>query len=174
MKLDGMFKEGEDCLNKTRGIHNISSHSLSVLFTFYQNLDKKRYQRWRNWNTLKDLLSWCHLKINPDFPSFFPLLVDRRDELREWLKQYNIFLPVHWPKHPKAPDNPLYDYIISIPVDLRYHEADMRRVADKVNEFYGYNFQKENMIYPMRRLIGIKAQRMVLAYGEYRDVLLKK
>jgi len=130
------WENGERILNEQKRIYNISDHSLFALFDFYYNLENERRDRQNNFNTLKTFLNVRQLEIKPEFPSFFPILVDKRDELREWLRTQNIFLPVHWPKHPKAPDHPLYDTIISIPVDSRYNIFDMERVANLINRFY--------------------------------------
>ena len=135
-KSNNKFEEGEEILTKQKKIYRISNHSLFALFDFYYNLENERRDRQNNFNTLKTFLNIEQLEIQPEFPSFFPILIDKRDELREWLRTQNIFLPVHWPKHPKAPDNPLYDRIISIPVDSRYTIVDMERVAGLINGFY--------------------------------------
>ncbi len=117
-------------------IYNISRDSLFDIFNFYKGLENEKQIRWTNYLALVDLIKCEKLFIITDFPSFFPILVDRRDELREYLKTEDVFLPVHWPKHPKAPDNILYDRIISIPVDSRYDDKDMEMVAGLINGFY--------------------------------------
>ena len=44
------------------------------------------------------------------------------------LAAHRIFLPVHWPRG-NSPANPLYDEIISIPVDARYGQYEMEAIA---------------------------------------------
>ena len=111
-------------------------YNLLHIFDFYRRLDAERNIRLGNYMFLAENLQWAWLPLTPDFPTFFPMLVDKRDELREYLKTKEIYLPVHWPK-PEGVENPIYDRIISIPVDSRYDKEDMERVAEEINGFYG-------------------------------------
>lgn len=130
-----LFKKAEALLGSQKSIHTISNESLHNLFGFYAGLEKERAVRLENYRTLvRQLGRWC-LNLKPDFPSFFVLRVGRRDELRAYLSEKNVFLPVHWP--PVAgTDNGLYWKIISIPVDSRYTNEDMNRVASYIRKFY--------------------------------------
>jgi len=136
LKVKGELRAGEEALTKQIPTYSMSKHGIFAAFDFYRNLDNEKLERIDNYLTLVQNLDWIWLSITPSFPSFFPMLVDRRDELREYLKTKEIYLPVHWPK-PDGVENPIYDRIISIPVDSRYDKEDMERVAREINGFYG-------------------------------------
>lgn len=130
-----LFDQAERCADGQRDIFAISSHSLANLLEFYQNIRAEYAVRTKNYQTLDKLLGRFKISLNAEYYTVYPLYVDRRDELRNYLFSHNIFLPVHWPKIPGL-GNSLYDHIISIPVDSRYDESDMTRVATLINSFY--------------------------------------
>lgn len=79
-----------------------------------------------------------------DCPMFVPVIVPdgRRDQLRIFLIENQIYCPVHWPlskyhkglnKHEKC----IYDSELSLVCDHRYTEEDMQREADMIKMFMG-------------------------------------
>ncbi len=81
-----------------------------------------------------------------DCPMFVPILVPegKRNELRRYLIQRDIYCPVHWPVSPyhklqKGPETDLYDNELSLVCDQRYTEQDMFRMVEAIHEFWKEN-----------------------------------
>ena len=129
-----IFQRAEAMLDRQRSIHSISKKSLFNLFGFYSNLEQEQAVRQANYQVLDRFLQDYKIAIKPRYFSFYVLALDRRDELREFLFSHKIFLPVHWPKI-KGLSNPLYDRVLSIPLDSRYTEKDMKRTAQLILGF---------------------------------------
>lgn len=74
-------------------------------------------------------------------PMFFPIYVENRDDLREYLIDSEIYCPVHWPipeqVKNKITDNAkwIYEHILSIPCDQRYGKKDMQRIIETINKW---------------------------------------
>ena len=128
------FEHAEALLDEQTRIHCISRSGLFQLLDFYRNLDREQHARRRNWQVLDELLFRQALGVHATYPALYVLKTERRDELRQYLRERSIFLPVHWPDR-RGSDNPLYQTVISIPVDGRYSEEDMRRVARAILDF---------------------------------------
>jgi hypothetical protein len=130
-----LFCEAEAMIDRQESIHRISGSGLFGLLAFYRGMEAEYRTRAANFRLLEEELGPLSLGIRATYPSFFVLAVDRRDDLRKHLFARRIFLPVHWPRA-SAPHNTLYDRTISIPVDSRYDENDVRRISRTVREFY--------------------------------------
>jgi hypothetical protein len=128
------FAAAEDMADRQAGIYPISGESLFNLLAFHRDLAGEYGIRARNFRFLEERLGRLGVPLEPEYPCLYVLDVGRRDELREYLRARRIFLPVHWPR-PEALENPLYDRIISIPVDSRYGEEDLQRVVAAIEEF---------------------------------------
>lgn len=135
-KFLALFEEAEKTADRQTQIYSISDRSLFSLLEFYRKLDDEYRARRRNYRLAQRQLRKFGLRLRTDYPSFYILSVDRRDELRHYLYSQRVFLPVHWPSI-DAVENDLYDRIISVPVDSRYGEQDMVRIAANINGFYG-------------------------------------
>lgn len=77
-----------------------------------------------------------------DCPLFVPILVPggKRDELRRFLIQNEIYCPVHWPisryhRLDEATER-IYRDELSLVCDQRYSEADMSRMVIVMNDFW--------------------------------------
>jgi hypothetical protein len=130
-----LFAEAERMADRQRGVSFISGASLFNLLAFHRRLAEEYHVRTRNFEALRSRLGGLELPLKPEYPCLYVLDAQRREALRESLREQRIFLPVHWP-NPGGRDNPLYDRIISIPVDSRYAEAEMQRVAEAIERFY--------------------------------------
>jgi hypothetical protein len=66
------------------------------------------------------------------------LPAELRNPLRQWLAARRIFCPVHWQleAHASAAAQSLSVQMLSLPLDQRYGDADMHRVADTVCSFF--------------------------------------
>ena len=130
-----LFKLAESKLDEQTTINKISSYSLFRLFDFMSGIEKEYSVRKNNFNVLDKHLNDKAIKINTIYPSFFILSVERRDDLRKYLFSKNIFCPVHWPRI-NGLSNELNETLLSIPVDSRYNEKDMKNIASYINRFY--------------------------------------
>ena len=80
-----------------------------------------------------------------DCPLFVPILVPhgKRNELRHYLIQHDIFCPVHWlvskyhvlDERTKA----IYDQELSLVCDQRYTKEDMNRIVETIQQFWKNN-----------------------------------
>ncbi len=136
------FREAGQILEKQKIVRGISPRSVLELFKFFRNLDCENDVRKRNFHALDSSLMELRLPFSaePVFYSFYPIMLDKRDELRQSLSKKNIFLPVHWPAAHNIP-NPLSEKIISIPLDSRYDENDMREIARHILDFKTINLE---------------------------------
>ena len=66
------------------------------------------------------------------------LPAELRDPLRQFLAARRIFCPVHWQleAHASAAAQSLSAQMLSLPLDQRYGDADMHRLADAVDSFF--------------------------------------
>ena len=74
-------------------------------------------------------------------PIGFPIIATKRNALREYLINNNIYCPIHWLLPEEIPKKFVCSYflsknIITIPCDQRYSIEDMEIIAGKVKEFY--------------------------------------
>jgi dTDP-4-amino-4,6-dideoxygalactose transaminase len=75
-------------------------------------------------------------------PLAFPVVVEGgvRDALREFLRQRDLFCPVHWPasdeQSPRSTGARLAATMLSLPVDQRYDAGQLARLVDAVREFF--------------------------------------
>lgn len=87
---------------------------------------------------INKLNSICLIKnINKnDCPLCVPIIVENRDELRIYLKNNNIYLPIHWPKSNLVSSNSiLYDKELSLVCDQRYNIFDMYKIVRFIKKF---------------------------------------
>ena len=77
-----------------------------------------------------------------DCPMFVPIFVrdGKRDALRKYLIQQEIYCPIHWPKSDYHRLNDvtetMYTGMISLVCDQRYSEDHMRRIVSAVDTFW--------------------------------------
>ena len=77
-----------------------------------------------------------------DCPMFVPILVPggRRDELRRYLIENEIYCPIHWPVSDRCRLNKrtesLYRNELSLVCDQRYTEEDMMRMIETIIRFW--------------------------------------
>jgi len=105
--------------------------------------DSIAQHRRANWLKLDELLSG---KVDPltnilpedVVPLGYVVRLNNRDELRRRLRECRIFCPVHWPLPAEVNPNSFPDTaslaksILTFPIDQRYGQADMLRIAHVV------------------------------------------
>ena len=139
-----MYRYAEDILDQQKEIYAISETSAKV----QSNLDVDNLKKKRQFN-FSVLLNSIKAPIKPLFvlnsnrevPLYFPIFVEDRVSLQKYLIQNAIYAPIVWPKsdmQPKVCDSAeyLYQHLLCIPIDQRYDEDDMIRVAKVINIFF--------------------------------------
>ena len=110
-------------------------------------LDVTLLRRKRRENAGTLLKGVSHLALFPrlgekDGPLFVPILVPdgRRDELRQFLIEQDIYCPVHWPVSSlhrlTEAERRFYNGELSLVCDQRYGEADMDRILRAIGAFF--------------------------------------
>ena len=124
-----LFQEGEKILDEQRFIGKISDKSIYLLANYeYTKIRKLRKNRFK---ILYKKFSKYLLNKNALEYSYFVLKLNNRDKIRKKLFEYNIFLPVHWPK---LTDNVLYNKVISIPLFENYLEEDFNYMINTIEK----------------------------------------
>ncbi len=108
------------------------------------DVDDIKSRRRKNAKVLRDAFpDWLIFAkmSDTDCPMFVPVLVpnEKRDELRRFLINKEIYCPVHWPmseyhKLDKRTET-IYKNELSLVCDQRYTEEDMYRMVDSINVF---------------------------------------
>lgn len=130
-----LYREAEVILDSQKEIFEISRQSIFRLMDFLIDLPDEYKKRNENKAVLDQYLEKFAIRMNSEYPSYYVLKVDDRDALKKSLMKENIFLPVHWPP-PCQIEKPLFNTILSIPLDSRYNEKDLINVATKIHEYY--------------------------------------
>lgn len=125
-----LFEHGEAQLEGQRAIHALSRHGVRMLMEFVSGLDGEMAVRRANFRHLARRLASLKLDLEPEYPCFLPIKLERRDDVRRALAEQGIYLPAHWPE--SGGGNPLHHQLLSIPVDSRYDEQLLHRVAEAV------------------------------------------
>ncbi len=136
-----LFADAEEML-ENKGVFKAAERDVELAYS----LDSKKIilQRRANAEILRSAFSkWL---IFPDMqyfdcPIFVPIFVPegKRDSLRRYLIQNEIYCPVHWPvsKYHRLEDRTeiIYKNELSLVCDQRYIEKDMNRIVKIVKEF---------------------------------------
>jgi len=141
-----LHNQAEELANSVIDLNVMSNLSKAILDTI--DFNTMIYKRRKNYNYL---LSCIHnldkIKILYSIlsdnvcPLGFPVIVEKRDSLRKFLINNNIYCPIHWPLPEDIPKNFSYSYylsknILTIPCDQRYSIEDMEIIIEKVKKFY--------------------------------------
>ena len=137
-----MFNDAEDLIEKD--IYSYFSESSDIEKIKYLDIDLIKKKRRENaqylLNELKSIAIFPKLQEN-DCPLFVPVIIDngRRDSLRKYLIENEIYAPVHWQiskfHNITNKEKYIYDNELSIVCDQRYNEQDMQRTLDVINKF---------------------------------------
>lgn len=112
-----------------------------------QRIDVERIRKRRSQNakvlrdSFTDWLIFQEMK-DTDCPMFVPVFVPggKRDELREYLIQHEIYCPVHWTvsEYHKIDERAghIYRNELSLVCDQRYKEEDMYRMIEIIRHFW--------------------------------------
>jgi len=137
------FLEAEQLYYEREDIKSIGERSKTFLQHInYQKIRKQRidnflylYEKLKNNQKVRILFT--PQKIEDNTPLAFPVLINNRDFVRQELRKYNIYCPVHWDikkekwagQFPKSLN--VSEKILSLPIDWRYSKNDMQYLLDK-------------------------------------------
>ena len=139
-----LFSEAEKLLEK--GYCNYAPDQRSV--EVYDTADVIQIRNCRKRNAavlvdgLKNLngIDMPYQSIKPtDCPLFVPICFEKRDELKRYLINQNIYCPSHWPVSPMHQLNvrseKIYNTELSVICDQRYSTDDMKRIVESIHLF---------------------------------------
>ena len=141
-----VFDEAEELL-EVMGVAVAAERDIE----YAQKLDVNFIKKQRRKNAEVLMQAFAEQLIFPslketDCPMFVPILVPggKRNALRRFLIDHEIYCPVHWPVSPyhklqKGPETDLYDNELSLVCDQRYTEQDMFRIVETIHEFWKEN-----------------------------------
>lgn len=140
-KMLTMFRAAEDYLDKQEKLYEISDMSKKV----QSNLDVKELvnKRKNNYHTLFEGIKHTvtplfTFDVKREVPLYFPILVNDRSSLQNYLAKNRIYAPIVWPKDDKqlrqceGAEN-AYKHLLCIPIDQRYDVDDMNRIISVIN-----------------------------------------
>jgi len=136
----------EDRLDRFTKITDISKVSKELLKNGNEEVCKHR--RNENCHILleglknrKTVFSILEESIENASPLYFPVYMTQRDELQQYLREQDIYVPVLWPvgKENEAclseEEQYIYAHIAAIPMDQRYGKEDMQRIVSVISEY---------------------------------------
>ena len=74
-------------------------------------------------------------------PLYFPVYMEEREKLQEYLCKQDIYVPVLWPvgkeneEYLSEDEKYIFSHIAAIPLDQRYGRNEMHRIVAAVNEY---------------------------------------
>ena len=138
-----LFVDCEEKLAEIKGYCAISDYSKNYIENFNEELLISR--RRENYNLLAKSLTNPNINLCSDkclqgevIPFSFPIRCKKRDELRKYLIQNQVYCAIHWnqdymPQNVKKVD--LSEQILSIPIDERYTKKEIKVLAEIINKF---------------------------------------
>ena len=142
-KYLSIYSEAEEILEN---IEIAPASERDIVLAYELDIDFIKERRRTNalilMNELSEQLMFPFLEKD-DCPLFVPILVPygKRDDLRRYLIQHDIYCPVHWPvsQYHKLVDDKvefIYKNELSLICDQRYTEEDMFRIVDTIRDFW--------------------------------------
>ena len=142
-----VFNEAEEVLESV-GVVGATARDVQVALQL--DVEYIRTQRRKNAVVLREAFpEWLMFREmkDTDCPMFVPIIVPggKRDELRRYLINNEIYCPVHWPiseyhtsEHHMIDNRTKYIYAneLSLICDQRYTEEDMRRMVGIIKAFW--------------------------------------
>lgn len=138
-----VFSEAEALLNRRSGGTGAAERDIAAA----RCLDVEFLRQKRRENAGRLLKSVSHMALFPrlgekDCPLFVPVMVPggKRDALRRFLIERDIYCPVHWTVSPlhrlRDEERRLYEEELSLICDQRYSPADMERMLGAIADFF--------------------------------------
>lgn len=138
------YKKFENLLQEIGDDYKIDRESNEIIKVF--DIDKMKNSRKRNamflYKNLKNLnkikLLIPNIDIDKDCPLFVPVIIEeeKRDDLKKYLINKNIYCPVHWPRKDSISSG-IEKIELSIICDQRYTIDDMEYILNALHEWEG-------------------------------------
>lgn len=138
-----LFDRSEQLLDRDYQNYNLPEEYKDIIMRLnYKQISSKRRSNPQHLiaglKNLKDIeIITCNAK---GVPLFVPIIVhgNKRNELRQYLINNDVYCPVHWPLSTlhEIKNKYLYENTLSLVCDQRYNIADMERIAGLINKFY--------------------------------------
>lgn len=123
----GLFKKASERLNFC-GL--CSAYDADVFAARHFDVDGMKRARRKNAKVLIERIGCIYPLGDNDCPLFVPIKAPKRDALRKYLIDHDVYLPVHWP------NSDLDGLELSLVCDQRYNENDMNHICDLIQRFY--------------------------------------
>ena len=134
------FRKAEEYLEQSKDICPASYEDMS--FARYIDVSLVRKKRRENAQILLDNLEEYIIFKDiqaEECPMFVPILVENRDDLRNYLIAHDIYCPVHWPISEchklTEKERYIYEHELSLVCDQRYHSEAMIRMIETIQKF---------------------------------------
>ena len=138
-----LFVNCEENLSKTSKLCCISNYSKNFINNFNSEC---LIQRKKNYELLAKTLNNRNIKLcfnnclrgGVDIPFSMPILCEKRNELRRYLMENQVYCAIHWNQDfmpESAKKEELSNQILSIPIDERYTSEDIKLLAKILNKF---------------------------------------
>ncbi len=122
-----LFKQANDYLDSCE---LCSACEDDIYAARHFDVDGVKSIRRKNAKILIDRIGCMYELKDNDCPLFIPIKVEKRDALRKFLIDNNVYLPIHWPNHDWNGKE------LSLVCDQRYDESDMLRICNLIDNFY--------------------------------------
>lgn len=144
-------KEIEEWLDRYHGISVMSKVTEKIIM----QIDEEKYRQQRNENykylyeKVKGMHSLCSVPLKvcqgDDMinaaPLYFPIYVQERENLQEFLRMHDIYAPVLWPigKENRSclteGERYIFEHILALPMDQRYGINEMCYIVEMLKKF---------------------------------------
>lgn len=141
-----IHNKAEELANLTIRLNAMSCISKTILNSIdFNNVIYKRRKNFKyllsSFKNLDNIDILCKNLKEGICPIGFPIIATKRNALKEYLINNNIYCPIHWLLPEEIPKKFDYSYslskkIITIPCDQRYSLEDMEIIVRKVKKFY--------------------------------------
>lgn len=133
------FKAAEEMLDAEKRYFSISPSGVGVQCSI--DIEKLKRKRRSNYSRLYESIynQGFERILTPrlgehDVPLYVAILAKNRNEIQAKLREHNIYAPVVWPKPDFMPPvcseaQEIFDKVLCLPIDQRYEEDDMARLA---------------------------------------------
>lgn len=136
-----IFEQTENNFDKQINVYRMSAISMFILHCqeIRKSIDRRKKNHLLLSKKIRDILPEIIDRKETDIPFTYITKVDDRDQLRDYFNKNSVYCPVHWPFPACWPVNSSIEIskrVISIPIDQRYCESEVIRVAQIVRGFY--------------------------------------
>ena len=128
------FLAGEKRLDNDKNINVPSMMTLCLLPQIYSGLEKEQCIRRHQYRILDEQLREYRMHLRPEYLSSYVIKSKKRDALKSHLARQDVFVGANW-QASNGLKNPLYEQVLSIPLDSVYSDAQIRAVGQMARKF---------------------------------------